>query len=91
MGADAIHAAFGEGDLSGEVLGNWQTKYRGGVDSFRKLVYAFYSPEFSFAKFLKAHPQYHPNLVDILIGNVFRPGVDEIFDAMGDISPQAAV
>ena len=91
MGADAIHAALAQGDVSGEALGNWQAKYRGGVESFRKLVYAFYSPEFSFAKFLKAHPQYHSNLVDILIGNVFRPGVDEMFDVMGDISPQAAI
>ncbi len=91
MAADAIHAALEQDDLSGDKLGAWQPKYRGGVESFRKLVYAFYSTEFSFAKFLKAHPEYHSNLVDILIGNVFRPGVDEIFDAMGEVSPQTAV
>jgi len=87
MAADAIHAALEQGDTSGEALGNWQEKYRGGIESFRKLVYAFYSQEFSFAKFLKAYPQFRTNLVDILIGNVFRPGVDEMFDYMGDVTP----
>lgn len=91
MGADTIHAALQQGDLSGEVLGNWQTKYRAGADSFRRLVYAFYSPDFSFAQFLKAHPQFRSNMVDILIGDVFKPGVDEIFEVMGDVGPQTAV
>lgn len=87
MAADAIHAALQQGDLSGAALGSWQAEYRGGVESFRKLVYAFYSTEFSFAKFLKEYPQYRTNLVDILIGDVFKPGVDEIFDAMGEVVP----
>ncbi len=90
MAADAIHTALEKNDLSGAALGCWQPKFRGGVESFRKLVYAFYAPDFSFAKFLKANPQYRDNLVDILIGDVFKPGVDEMFDAMGDVTPFVA-
>ena len=78
---------FEPGDVSGERLGCWQTKYAAGVDLFRKLVYAFYTPGFSFGGFLREHPQYRSNLVDILIGDVFKPGVGEIFDAMGEVVP----
>ena len=39
--------------------------------------------------FLKANPQYRSNMVDILVGDVFKPGVGDIFDAMGNIEPMA--
>ena len=38
--------------------------------------------------FLKEHPKYHANLVDILVGDVFKPGVGDMFAAMGDIQPK---
>lgn len=37
--------------------------------------------------FLKENPQYKSNMVDILVGDVFKPGVGDIFDAMGVIEP----
>ncbi len=85
--ADAIHAAFSASDLSAGTLGAWQDEYNAGVENFRRLVYAFYTPDFSFGQFLKQYPQYQSNLVDILIGDVFKPGVADIFEAMGDIIP----
>lgn len=85
--ADAVHAAFESSDFSGETLGAWQDDYNSGVENFRKLVYAFYTPGFSFGSFLKAHPQFRSNLVDILIGDVFKPGVSDMFDAMGEVIP----
>ena len=84
---DAIHEAFKAGDLTGQALGSWQSRYDEGVENFRKLVYAFYAPEFSFGSFLKQHPQFQSNLVDILIGDVFKPGVGDMFDAMGEVLP----
>ena len=87
--ADAIHDALKTGDVSAARLGCWQEKYAVGVELFRKLVYAFYTPGFSFGEFLREHPQYRGNLVDILIGDVFKPGVGEIFDAMGEVVPPA--
>ncbi len=83
--ADAIHHAIERGDYSGERIGCWQEQYRAGVDLFRKLVLAFYSEGFSFGKFLSMHPQYRTNLVDILIGDVFKPGVGEMFMEMKDM------
>lgn len=91
MAADAIHEAFETNDCTAARLGGWQESYREGIELFRKLVYAFYTPDFSFAKFMKAYPQYRTNLVDILIGDVFKPGVGDMFDAMGEVGPPEVV
>jgi flavin-dependent dehydrogenase len=87
--ADAIHDSIQAADLSAQSLGAWQPKYIEGLELFRKLVYAFYAPDFSFGKFLMAYPQYRENLIDILIGAVFKPGVGEMFDVMGEVLPLA--
>ena len=89
--ADAIHDALLRGDVSGARLGQWQPLYKQGIDNFKKLVYAFYAEDFSFGKFLKANPEYKSNMVDILVGDVFKPGVGEIFDAMGVVEPTMEV
>jgi len=86
--ADAIHDALERGDTSAARLGQWQPLYKQGLENFRQLVYAFYAPGFSFGSFLKEYPEYHSNLVDILVGDVFKPGVGDMFEAMGDIQPQ---
>lgn len=85
--ADAINEALETGDCSASRLGGWYPEYAAGVELFRKLVYAFYTPDFRFGEFLRAHPQYRNNLVDILIGDVFKPGVGEMFDAMSEFVP----
>lgn len=85
--ADAIDEGLRQDDLSASRLGGWQEKYTAGVELFRKLVYAFYTPDFSFARFLREHPQHRGRLVDMLIGDVFKPGVGELFEAMGEVAP----
>lgn len=85
--ADAIDVAIKADDLSAERLGEWQATHHEGVMLFRKLVYAFYNPNFSFGRFLKANPQYRKNVTDMLIGDVFKPGVGDIFEAMGEVVP----
>lgn len=85
--ADAIDDALQRGDLTGPRLGQWQPLYKQGIENFRKLVYAFYAEDFSFGTFLKDNPQYKSNMVDILVGDVFKPGVGDIFDAMGIVEP----
>ena len=80
--ADAIEQALGRNDCSEKSLGHWTPKFFKGMDSLRKLVYAFYTPEFSFGSFIRQHPEQKKNLVSLLVGDVFRDGVDEIFDLM---------
>jgi len=84
--ADAIDDALQNRDCSARRLGHWQEKHHAGVMLFRKLVYAFYDPDFSFGRFLKANPKYRKNVTDMLIGDVFKPGVGDIFDAMAETS-----
>lgn len=85
--ADAAHEALEANDLSGERLGSWRAEYADGVENFRKLVYAFYAPDFSFGTFLRTYPHFRKPVVDILVGDVFKPGFDEMFAAMGDAIP----
>jgi flavin-dependent dehydrogenase len=82
MAADAINEAFKKNDFSAAQLSKWGDQLAGGMQSIRKLVYAFYSKDFSFGKFVRENPNFKKNLVDLLIGNVFYEGVDDIFGPM---------
>lgn len=86
--ADAVHDALQRNDLTAPRLGQWQPLYRQGIENFKKLVYAFYAEDFSFSSFLRQYPEYKAHMVDILVGDVFKPGVSDIFDAMGMVEPQ---
>ncbi len=82
MVADAIHAGLVQGDVSGAQLGAWFPQYATGKQMFHWLVYAFYTKEFNFAQFLKLYPQHKGAVTDILIGNVFRDGLLDMFRDM---------
>lgn len=82
MASEAILEGFATNDFSGETLGRWFDDFVRGKEMFHKLVYAFYTKEFSFASFLGKYPQHKNGVTDILIGNVFRDGLDELFEAM---------
>ena len=82
MAAGNIIDAFYRNDLSGETLGRWTGEFEEGVKWIRKLVHAFYTKEFSFGEFMKAHPQHAGNLTDLLIGRVFDGNPGKIFEDM---------
>jgi flavin-dependent dehydrogenase len=86
LAADAIHDAFRHDDFSGERLGQFQGKLDRGIESMRKLVYAFYNEGFSFAQFLRKYPEQRHNIINLLIGDVFRDGVDDIYTPMADFA-----
>jgi flavin-dependent dehydrogenase len=82
MAADAINEALEKNDFSPQQLGSWAPDLAAGMQSIRKLVYAFYTKDFSFGRFIRENPTFKKDLVDLLIGNVFRPDIDEIFGPM---------
>ena len=86
LAADAIHDAFNNDDFSGERLGQFQSKLDNGIESMRKLVHAFYNEGFSFSKFLKKYPECRVNIINLLIGDVFREGVDEVYGPLADFA-----
>jgi len=87
MAADAIIEGMAKNDLSPAQLGKWGQTLCDGMHAIRKLVYAFYTKGFSFGKFMRMHPEFKKNLVDLLIGDVFRPEVNQIFDTMEKMVP----
>ena len=82
MAADAIIEAFQENDFSEKQLGSFGKTFVDGMEAFRKLVYAFYTKDFSFARFLSEYPEHLGGIVDILSGDVYRRDVTHIFPAM---------
>ncbi len=80
--ADAIIDGMARGDLSARQLGRWTEDFDGGVQWLRKLVHAYYTNDFSFGEFMKAHPHYKGNLTDLLIGRIFYDGAGHIFEDM---------
>ena len=86
LAADAIHDAFKSNDFSAERLGQFQAKLDQGIESMRKLVYAFYNDGFSFAQFLRKYPEQRVNIINLLIGDVFREGVDEVYGPLSEFA-----
>src|SRR4029453_12519385 len=86
LAADSIHEAFRNNDFSGANLGRYQTKLDQGIESMRKLVYAFYNEGFSFAQFLQKYPEQRVNIITLLMGDVFKEGVDNIYAPMADFA-----
>lgn len=81
--ADTVHAALTEGNLSGARLGRHGATVCRGMQLIRQLVYAFYDPNFSFGAFNRDFPQYHDQVVRLLIGDVFdQDDFDELFECV---------
>ncbi len=85
MAGDAITEAFEKNDFSKAQLGSFGPTFVKGMEVFRKLVYAFYTKEFSFAGFLAQYPEHQAGIIDILSGDVFRKDVNAVFPAMAQM------
>jgi len=86
LAADAIHDGFRHDDFSAARLGQFQSKLDRGIESMRKLVYAFYNDGFSFAQFLRKYPEHRVSIINLLIGDVFKEGVDEVYGPMSEFA-----
>ena len=87
MAADAINDALSSGDVSAARLSGWGEELARGMATIRKLVYAFYTPTFSFGKFVKMYPHHKDDVTAVLVGEVFRPEVDQVFEPMKTMAP----
>ncbi|HKV37556.1 MAG TPA: NAD(P)/FAD-dependent oxidoreductase, partial [Pyrinomonadaceae bacterium] len=86
LATDAIHDAFQHDDFSAARLGQYQTKLDRGIESMRKLVYAFYNDGFSFSGFLRKYPDERFHIINLLIGDVFKEGVDAVYGPMSEFA-----
>jgi len=70
MAADAIYAAFEAQDFSAERFVEYSRVLREGLENMRKLVYAFYDPNFSFRRLTNKYPEMAGPITDCLSGDV---------------------
>jgi hypothetical protein len=77
--ADAINQALAKDDVSAAQLGGFGPEFVRGMEAVRKLVYAFYTRNFSFAQFLQRFPECKQGIVDILSGRVFSARAAGVF------------
>ena len=78
LAADAIVAALEADDPSAARLGCWGPDYVAGLDRMRKLVCAFYDG-LNFGRFVRDNPGGKPLITDILIGDIFKGSIDELW------------
>src|SRR5713101_13599 len=72
LAADAVDAALTAGNVSASQFSAYGAQMCKGIEAMRKLVYTFYSHEFSFRRFVDRYPHLHGDLTDCLMGNLFR-------------------
>jgi flavin-dependent dehydrogenase len=82
--ADAITEGLTKGNTSAAQLGAWGPGYIAGMDRMRKLVCQFYDG-LNFGKFVREHPDRKGLITDVLIGDLFKPGIDALWPLMDDM------
>jgi flavin-dependent dehydrogenase len=88
LAADAIHAGLAIGDTSAAALGAWGPGYLAGMNRMRKLVRAFYDG-LNFGGVVRHHEEAKPLITDILIGDIFKPDIDELWPLLEGAEPAA--
>lgn len=84
MAADAVTEGLARGDTSEAQLRSWEPVYARGMDRMRRLVCEFYEG-FSFGRFVKRFPHLKGHVTDILIGDLFKDSVDEVWGPMDEM------
>ena len=70
LAGEAVHSGFANGDLTPQTFAQYGATIRQGVENMRKLVYAFYDPNFSFREVIKRYPDAAGEITDCLSGDV---------------------
>ncbi len=86
MAADAAHAALEKGDTSAAAFAHYGETLCGHIETMRRIVYAFYDKDFSFAKLIRKYPDLRPKLTDVLIGNVEGQDYTDLARAIADFA-----
>jgi hypothetical protein len=68
--ADIADEALTAKDFSADRFDNYAKSLREGVENMRKLIYAFYNPDFSFRQVTDKYPETAGLITDCLSGDV---------------------
>lgn len=72
LAAQCIHHALETNDVSAGRLRKFEAGLTEGVEVIRRLIHAFYDPDFSFQKFVVRFPEQRTALIDCLVGDVLK-------------------
>ena len=86
MAADAVEGALIAGDTSAARFADYGETLIRGLETMRKLVYAFYDTGFSFGRLTRRYPNLRGRLTDCLIGDLFDKEYGELFGAIGEFA-----
>jgi hypothetical protein len=86
MAADAVHRALVERDFSPGRFADYAAYLREGIENMRKLVYAFYEPNFSFRKITDKYPELAGDITDCLSGDVNKD-FSRLWKAIEEFAP----
>jgi flavin-dependent dehydrogenase len=89
LAANCIHEALLARDVSKARLGRFEPQLWSGVEIIRRLIHAFYDPNFSFKKFVERFPEHRLALIDCLVGDVLKD-MKAFTDALAQMSPPPA-
>jgi flavin-dependent dehydrogenase len=81
LAADAVTEGLDKGDTCEAQLGKWEPGFAQGMDRMRRLVCAYYDG-FSFGRFVRRFPHLKGLVTDLLIGDLFKDEVDQVWPAM---------
>jgi flavin-dependent dehydrogenase len=87
--ADAVVEGLAKGDTSAAQLGKWSGDFCRGMDRMRRLVCEYYDG-FSFGQFVRRHPQFKGHLTDLLMGDLFKDELDEVFPLIDAMKAESA-
>lgn len=79
MAADAIAEGLARNDTSEAQLRKWEPAFVQGMDRMRRLVCEYYNG-LSFGRFIRAYPHLKDLVTDVLIGDVFKDEVDQLWE-----------
>lgn len=86
MAGDAVHQALITADCSATHFEEYAATLRQGIENMRKLVYAFYDPNFNFRILTDRHPHLAGDITDCLSGDVNKD-FSQLWAAIRELAP----
>ncbi len=79
LASDAIVEGLRLGDTTRCQLGKWEAGYVEGMNRMRRLVCEYYEG-FNFGQFIRRFPHHQGRITDLLIGDLFKNELDQVFE-----------
>ncbi|HTD85657.1 MAG TPA: NAD(P)/FAD-dependent oxidoreductase [Candidatus Binatia bacterium] len=86
MAGDDVHKALLENDFSPARFAEYGKNLRQGIENMRKLIYAFYDPNFSFRQLTDKYPDLAGDVTDCLSGDINKD-FTRLFKAIAEFAP----